>query len=177
MKNKFYPLKNYEGLYEINRDGVIIRIERECINSLGHVAKLNKHVMKTKLDKRSGYPVVKITKQNGKDGTQYVHRLVALTFIPNPLNKPFVNHKDGNRNNYSIQNLEWVTARENYLHAVINSFIKMPFESVSLLDNCSGKRYKSIKEATTDLGINYNLGKLMIRGIIPNNTCLEKAEV
>lgn len=177
MKNKFYPLKNYEGLYEINRQGEVYSVAREFKDSIDRTVKVKRHLIKTRKDIRSGYPVIKLTKPDGKYGTQYVHRLIALTFISNPLNKPYVNHKDGNRNNYSINNLEWVTAKENYLHAVIHSFIKFPIERVSLLDNCTGKRYKSIKEATTDLGIEYNEGKLMIRGIIPNNTCLEKAEV
>lgn len=47
-----------------------------------------------------------------------IHRLIAATFIPNPENKPFVNHKDGNKKNNHIFNLEWVTRQENEDHAV-----------------------------------------------------------
>lgn len=53
---------------------------------------------------------------NGKRKYIHVHRLVALTFIPNPLNKPQINHKDGNKLNNCVSNLEWVTASENHKH-------------------------------------------------------------
>jgi hypothetical protein len=59
-----------------------------------------------------GYQVVTI---NGK--TKYVHRLIAEEHIPNPLNKPQVNHKNGIKTDNRIENLEWVTIKENFEHA------------------------------------------------------------
>jgi hypothetical protein len=77
--------------------------------------------MTNRTDKQSGYIVCKLTKPDGSYGTQYVHRLVAFTFIPNPENKEFVNHKNGNKLDPSRKNLEWATRSENQLHAILGN--------------------------------------------------------
>ena len=65
---------------------------------------------------RDGYSVVELWKENKK--TVYtVHRFVAKAFIPNPDNRPCVNHKDGNKANNKVENLEWVTYSQNTIHA------------------------------------------------------------
>ena len=69
-------------------------------------------------DKR-GYIKVSIYMDN-KLHTMAVHRLVAEAFIPNPDNKPTVNHKDGNKKNNNVENLEWMTHKENIQHAIDN---------------------------------------------------------
>ena len=52
-----------------------------------------------------------------------MHRIIAEIFIPNPENKKYVNHKNGNKNDYSIENLEWVTCQENSKHAIETKLI------------------------------------------------------
>ena len=71
-----------------------------------------------------GYYCVTITLKNHKQKVVQVHRLIAQTFIPNPKNKPQVNHKDGNKLNNDVSNLEWVTVQENIVHAFENGLNK-----------------------------------------------------
>lgn len=65
-----------------------------------------------------GYPVVNVGKREGYTGhNEYIHRLVALAFIPNPNGESDVNHKDGNKENIHVSNLEWCSRSENIAHA------------------------------------------------------------
>ena len=75
-------------------------------------------ILKTSIDNK-GYHRIRVTIEREKK-TFKLHREVAKAFIPNPDNKPQVNHKDGNKNNNSATNLEWVTNKENCNHAIKN---------------------------------------------------------
>ena len=86
-------------------------------NEQGQIYSLiSKKIMKTHNDK-DGYQCLRMTVEKGKAVTVKAHRLIAQTFLPNPENKPFVNHKNGNKKDNTISNLEWCTAKENNTHA------------------------------------------------------------
>lgn len=65
---------------------------------------------------RGGYRYI-VFREDGKQKNVYFHRVIADAFIPNPEGKPFVNHKDGDKGNNAVDNLEWVTQAENTQHA------------------------------------------------------------
>lgn len=99
------PVKDYEGLYEVSNTGEVRGLKRGSLL--------------TPTLKRNGYLSVKLSK-NSKYTHKYIHRLVAESFIDNPENKETVNHKDGNKKNNFVDNLEWSTYSENHKHAYEN---------------------------------------------------------
>lgn len=86
------------------------------IDELGFVYKNNRR-LKTN-NATNGYSSVTIRYLNGIRKVHYVHRLVAMVFLPNPDNLPVVNHKDLNKQNNAVSNLEWVSYKDNTKHAI-----------------------------------------------------------
>lgn len=99
-------IKGYEGLYQISNLGKV-----KCLPKISGCCFQNEMILKPYTDYK-GYEIVNLCK-NGKYKNWRIHRLVAETFIPNPDHKEFVNHKDYDRKNNCVDNLEWVTAQEN----------------------------------------------------------------
>lgn len=108
-------VEEYEGLYEVSNFGRVKSLARFAKHSVKGKRKVNETILKNVKDK-NGYQLVNLHR-NGKMKTVKVHRLVALAFIPNPKNKPQVNHKDGVKSNNFWWNLEWATLSENRQHA------------------------------------------------------------
>lgn len=98
----------YEGLYMVSSLGRVMSVPSAAI--YGHV------LAQSEKPPGSGYMTVCLCKDNEKKYCR-VHRLVAQAFISNTDRKPEVNHKNGNRSDNSVENLEWVTRSENELHA------------------------------------------------------------
>lgn len=111
-------VEGYEGMYRVSSYGRVIRLERMVTDAIG--TRVLPETMLMCCDgtgsKNKTYYRVALCR-NGKKENVSVHRLVARTFIPNPENKPCVNHIDGNKHNNHVENLEWVTYSENTIHA------------------------------------------------------------
>ena len=113
-------IQGYEGYYEVSDSGEVRSLDRYVADTTGkHAGKkrlLKGSMMKLTEGKTSrkegGYLVVNLRK-NHTSRVVPVHVLVARAFIPNPDNMPTVNHKDGNKLNNNVSNLEWVSYSEN----------------------------------------------------------------
>lgn len=108
--------------YEVSNLGRVRSIDRTIVNALGRTCFFKSKMIKGR-DNEDGYRYVGLA-LNGKTKTLYVHRLVALAFIPNPENKPEVNHCDGVKSNNHVDNLEWSTTHENIVHARVTGLNK-----------------------------------------------------
>ncbi len=108
------PVKGYEGYYEVDNFGRVFSLDRNVtVNDNGRIYEkpIKGKQMKQGVHTQ-GYKVVSLTK-DGKTTTKFVHRLVAEAFIPNPDGLPMVNHKDEDKTNNFVDNLEWCTNEYN----------------------------------------------------------------
>lgn len=111
LKEEWKPVKGYEGYYEVSNTGKVRSLDRSVIIRGGVVQHRKGKMISSHIDKK-GYVNVNISK-NGKNNTLKVHRLVAQSFIPNPNKYPQVNHKDEDKANNHVNNLEWCTNEYN----------------------------------------------------------------
>lgn len=161
MKEEWKPVIGYEGRYEISNYGRLKRLfkgERILKNSFS-----------------GGYKRHSLFKD--KKGVKcFIHRLVAQAFIPNPENKPFINHKDFNRANNNVSNLEWCTSKENTVHCVVNgrqnhpkvwgekhSQAKLKTEDILFIRNYNYKKTKSKKQIMDRFNISISHLNLILR--------------
>lgn len=166
------PIKNYER-YLIDPDN----------GNIYSNAKGKKMFPLKTFEKPDGYLAVTLwddsIRGNKKRKTFLVHRLVAETFIPNPENKPTVNHKDGNKKNNCVTNLEWATSHEQNVHAFSNGLnyarkgeeanrAQLTWDDVHFIRN----NYPDISVA--ELSLKFNITKECIYSILYNYNWIEE---
>ena len=140
-------IKNYEGLYQVSDFGRVKRLKTTINSSCrnGGFRTTQEKILKQNL-KRNGYLTVDLSK-DGVVKTISVHRLVALTFIPNDdITKNQIDHKNCNKKDNRVSNLEWVSDRENKNRAKSNNLYYNPNKK-QIRNNQLNKIFKSSYEA------------------------------
>ena len=129
-------------------------LDHYAISNYGNIKNVKSGNILTSVLNKQGYLGYTFY-QHGKKKSLRIHRLVALHFIPNPENKPYVNHKDGNKTNNHADNLEWCTVKENDNHARKNG-LKDQEKPILAQEISTGDTFsfKSVTEAGAILGIN-----------------------
>lgn len=153
------------------------------VSNLGNVKSLSYHEtgisknLKGYVDKH-GYVVLNLCK-NSKCKLVKVHRLVAITFIPNPENKAEVNHINGIKSDNRVENLEWNTRFENQKHAFNNGLNKIydhqkiaisKAHAKKVIDMKTGEVFNSMRSAAKRIGINKITLQSYLCGRNPNKT-------
>jgi len=154
--------------------------ENYTINELGQVfnIKTNKLLKNTKT--KAGYYVVGLYK-NEKYKIHYIHRLLANAFIPKIEGYDYVNHKNGNKSDNRLSNLEWCTHSMNTQHSWDNGLSdnirksNILKQSKIVIDTQTGIFYESAKEAAKILGLNANTLRCYLNNCYPNKTNLKYA--
>lgn len=171
MDNKeyFVDLVDYEGVYIISNLGRIIGVK---INNGKCGRKRGEHYLSPKIG-RAGYIYVALRDINGFQKNHLLHRLLAKSFIPNPLNKPTVNHINSIRTDNRLENLEWNTFSENNKHAHTHGFQKKFLGESHMGSKLSNEivlkiraEYVKHKVTMSFLSKKYNISKGAIQAIL-----------
>ena len=138
MKEIWRDCKGYEGKYQVSNLGRIWGVKRQ-------------HYLKPTITS-NGYLEVCMIAKNGKQKVELVHRLVALAFIDNPDKLPQVNHKDEDKTNNCVDNLEWTTCKQNINYGTgIERRAKQRMMPIRCID--LNKIYESMTQASKETGI------------------------
>jgi len=156
MAEKLIP--GFEN-YTIDESGVVRNIYRVLMKSDGTTYTQQRRIKKAHINKVNGRYMITLRLDDGKSLTRFLHRLIALAFVPNPLNKPDINHINGVKTDNRIENLEWCTRKENSQHAERLNLIKRNKGTEHHLykhGQASTKEYQRIWHRVTSRGYDWN---------------------
>lgn len=153
MQEEWKDVKGYEGIYMVSTLGRVKSLERREVTKAGWSRRRNSFILKGSHG-QGRYTSVQLGNGNGR----LTHRLVAEAFIPNPENKPEVNHKNKDNKDNCVSNLEWCTRSENMLHSNGVEIILESPEGYGVL-------FKSITEAASEVGCDPSIISRLVNGI------------
>lgn len=146
--------------YEVSNFGRVKSISLFTIDKNGVKKKKEQKILRQSFTS-TGYLMVNLKGKMCK-----VHRLVANAFIPNPENKPYINHKDGNPLNNTVENLEWVTQKENIEHAIRTGLRVYPKDYLD--ENLVIKSYTK-EETISSVAKKFNTTRAVVDGMLKRN--------
>lgn len=151
-------IDGFEGRYQISSEGRIKSVDVYTIDTIGRRQLHRGKFLKVRYDK-DGYKKISLY-----DGKSYsIHRLVAQAFIPNPNNYPIINHKDENKQNNCVENLEWCSAQYNSMWGTKRERHKEKVKKSVMQYDMDGtfiKKWDSIKDATYSI-VGHNSGRII----------------
>lgn len=118
-EEQWRAVSGFEGFYEVSSFGKLRGLDRLVGYRYSGMQRLWKGRIRKASRQKTGYMLVELRNNGTKTIAKLVHRLVAQAFVPNPENKPHVNHLDGNKANNHVDNLAWCTAAENERHSYV----------------------------------------------------------
>lgn len=145
MEEVWKDIAGYEGLYQVSNYGNVRSVDRYTKTS--NSVRFYKGRLMKQEQNRNGYMQVSLCK-NGNYKCFLVHRLVAKAYISNPKKLPEVNHKDENKENNNVCNLEWVTRIENEMHGTKKERQSNTMKHPIVQYNLNGKYLKEWKSAS-----------------------------
>lgn len=141
--------KGYEGLYQVS--------------NMGRVWSVLSQKYLTGCKTAYGYLFIHIKAKNGKYKYEYIHRLVALTFLDNPQHLPQVNHKNEIKTDNRVENLEWCSAEYNMNYGSVK-YIKAKKVKCYDYQTKEIREYNSLTEASEDTGVSISMISLCCNG-------------
>lgn len=163
----FKDIPGYEGLYQVSNTGTVKALQVQKLRGRGFQVRPEK-TLRHQLSS-NGYLKITLFSDNKRVDT-HAHRLVALTFIPNPENKKTVNHKNGIKTDNRVENLEWATCKEQINHADNTGLRKVRGEDCKLskLKELDIIAIRNSTEPTSNLATTYKVNRTCIHKIRKN---------
>lgn len=165
------PIIGYECYYEVSNFGRIKSLKRITSCKNGVTQERNEKLISTHTNHSNPYSVLTLTIGHSK--RYYLHRIIANSFILNQEGKPCINHINGIKTDNRVENLEWVTHRENTSHAILIGKVKKGeahAKAIKVINTSNGMIFGTITAAAQSINISRQKLRLMLRGEKENKT-------